>query len=173
MKSVSFKTLSITIWHFLCFSLLSQGQDLTAYVFIAEECPISIQMTQALKESADKFGEEIKFIAVFPNRKSNYKTMVLFLREYGLDQFESILDSDQAIARKYGATITPEVIIVNNLQEILYRGQISDAYHKVGRRKHGKIQNLLTASIAKILDGFEVDRPWPKAIGCYITFHSN
>lgn len=147
-------------------------KTLQAYIYLAEECPISIYMTVALKESAETYKDQVDFIAVFPNSRSNYKTMGLFIEKYGLQQYQRILDENQAISKKYGAKVTPEVIIVDSNDQILYRGQISNAYQRVGKRKHGQITNLLSSAIEKHLGGEEIETPWPNAIGCFITFHN-
>jgi thiol-disulfide isomerase/thioredoxin len=161
----------------LLFAISSQNtwaqKTLEAYVFLAEECPISIYMTVALKESAETYKDQVDFIAVFPNSRSNYKTMGLFIEKYGLQRYQRILDENQAISKKYGAKVTPEVVIIDSSDQILYRGQISNAYQKVGRRKHGQITNLLSSAIEKHLDGEDIVKPWPNAIGCFITFHNN
>ena len=99
--------------------------------------------------------------------------MGVFLEKYGLEMYQRILDEDQRVSRMYGATITPEVVITDEAGEILYRGQISNAYHKVGRRKHGQITNMMEQAILSGLDGHALDEPWPAAVGCFITFHKN
>ena len=140
------------------------------YIFLAEKCPISIYMVNPLQQVLTKHNSTTNFFAVFPMRNSSLETATAFLSEQNLDALVPILDTDQSIARKYNAKITPEVIVVMN-DEIKYRGRISDAYRAPGKMKHGRRSNdLLT-----VLDALELDSNSTfenqKAVGCFITFH--
>lgn len=166
------KVLSAIFMVILLFSSKFYAQQkIQAFVFLAEECPISIYMTQALKESAEEFHQNVDFYAVFPNSRSNYKTMALFVKKYGLDKYQRILDEDQSLSKKYGATITPEAVVIDQDDNLIYRGRISNAYQKLGKRKHGQITNNLSAVLQAHLEGQNIVAPWPNAIGCFITFH--
>lgn len=148
----------------------SHAQDaLKAYVFLAEECPISIYMTPTLNDLADSFSD-VEFYAVFPNQRSNYKTMGQFIEKYEMTGYQRILDEDQSISKKFGATVTPEVIIVNDNDEVLYRGEISDAFYRVGKRRRGQIKLTAEEALTNLIVGHPVATPWPKATGCFITF---
>ena len=150
---------------------LTGQEKLQVYIFLAEECPISIYMTGSLKKTAEELGSAVDFFAVFPNSRSNYKTMGVFVDEHELDQFQRILDEDQSVSKKLGATVTPEAVITNSSGQVLYRGGISDAFYKLGRRKHGNVSEYLRDALHKIQQGGSVSQPWPTAVGCYITFH--
>lgn len=154
-------------------SLSIQAQaNLHAYVFIAEECPICNYMGKPLNEIAKKYGDKVNFHAVFPVRNSNYKTSQLFKQQYDLLSFETLLDKDHQLAKKLGATVTPEVVVTNDQGEVLYRGRINSAYYAPGKMKHSSIKNDLDEALASIIDGKEVAQPWPSAIGCYITMYA-
>ena len=150
--------------------LISQ-ENLQVYIFLAEECPISIYMTGSLKETARAFESVADFNAVFPNSRSNYKTLGVFVEEHEMNHFQRILDEDQSVSKKLGATVTPEAVITDSSGKVLYRGSISDAFYKLGRRKHGSVNEHLRDALHQIQKGGSVSQPWPTAVGCYITFH--
>jgi len=146
--------------------------NLHAYVFIAEECPICNYMAKPLSDIAKKYGDKVSFHAVFPVRNSNYKTSQLFKQQYDLLSFETLLDKDHELAKKLGATVTPEVVVTDDQGEVLYRGRINSAYYAPGKMKHSSIKNDLEEALASIVEGKNVSQPWPSAIGCYITMYA-
>lgn len=155
----------------LSFGAFAQ-KTLNVFVFVAEECPISIFMARPLKEAMNTFGEQANFYAVFPNIKSNEATAAKFLEDYELNDFKVLLDPNQEISKKYQATITPEAIITDESGTVLYRGRISNAYKAPGRMKHGSRINELKVYLTRILRGETIPQPWKGAVGCYITFHT-
>lgn len=145
------------------------NKSITAYIFVAEECPICNANAKSLQKAAEMYSDQVDFIMVFPQKMSNYKTMALFSDKYELDQIKVVLDQDQSITKKYNAKVTPEVVIVNADDKILYRGRINDQYAAVGRMRHGKVKEELQKAIQLIINGNSVPKPWPKPIGCFIT----
>ena len=163
------RLLFLTVFCFLFLSFSFAQDRPQIYVFLAEECPISIAMASPLRELATNLGEEVELIAVFPNLKSDQITIRAFLGRHDLSQWQPILDPAQEISRRWGAKVTPEAVVVL-LDKVVYRGRISDAYSAPGRARHGRINNELLAVCQTILSGGVVDTPWPEAVGCFITF---
>ncbi len=141
----------------------------TAYVFMAEECPVCNYIGKSLKKASLKYDGEVQFVAVFPQKMSNYKTASLFKKKYGLTKFSIELDHELKITNKYNATVTPEVVVVDQNDNILYQGRINNSYAAPGRMRHGKVTENLDLALASILDGKPISKPWPLPIGCYIT----
>ncbi|MEZ4888421.1 MAG: hypothetical protein R3E32_27080 [Chitinophagales bacterium] len=165
------KTIFTLIALLASFSVFAQ-KNLNVYVFLAEECPISIYMAQPLRIAVEQFGENATFYAVFPSAKSTQATASQFLQKYELPQFEVKLDIDQSFAAKLGATITPEVAITDSqTKDLLYRGRISNAYAALGRMRHGQRINDLVNMLTRITQGEKITPPWLPAIGCFITFN--
>jgi len=156
----------------LSFSFYSFTQNnYSVYVFIAEKCPISIYMAKPLQEAYKQFGNQVDFYAVFPMKNSSQKSASKFLKEYGLSDFNIKLDKYQGFAKQLEATITPEVVVLNDIGEVVFRGRISDAYRAPGKMKHGPRKNELIKVLDTLTIGEAVPKPWADAVGCYITFH--
>ncbi len=141
----------------------------TAYVFMAEECPVCNYLGKTLNKLSSEYSEEVKFVAIFPQRRSHIKSASLFKKKYDLDQFTIQIDHDRTITDKYKATVTPEVVFVNNKDEILYQGRINDSYAAPGRMRHGKVTEDLEIAIKNAIANRTTPKPWPDPIGCYIT----
>lgn len=166
MRQTILTVLSILLLNTFTFA----QQEYNAYVFIAEECPISIYMAKPLREAARQFDGQVNFYAVFPSRKSSKSTATTFLQQYELPTFEAIVDRDQSLTQNLGAEVTPEVVITDaTTKEIVYRGRVSNAYASPGKMRHGSRTNDLINMLKKIMAGEVIQQPWPSAVGCYIT----
>ena len=129
-------------------------------------------MAKPLQEAFQKYGNEVDFYSVFPMKNSTNETAEKFLEKYNLTDFKIKLDPYQGFAKKLEATITPEVVVLNENGEIAFRGRISDAYNAPGRMKHGVRKNELVEVLQKLTKGENIAEPWAHAVGCYITFHN-
>ena len=161
---------------FLIFSSLSLSalaqKPWHVYVFLAEECPICNYMGKPLSAIAEKYREDVAFHAVFTVKNSNYKTARVFQERYGLLSFETLLDKDHKIVKELGASVTPEAVVTNDQGEVVYRGRINNAYYAPGKMKHSSIKNELDEALSLLIAGKQVPKPWPSAVGCYITMYA-
>lgn len=163
------KNLLILLFIF-CTGLISYAQEeITVYVFLAEECPVCNYIAKSLNVSSEEFKDQVKFVAVFPQRISNIKTASLFKKKYGLTNFTIEIDKEHKITKAYNATVTPEVIVVDANDHILYQGRINNSYAAPGRMKHGTVVEDLRINLKKIINNQKISKPWPEPIGCYIT----
>ncbi len=165
MKKNSFLLLLVCL---LSLTVFAQ-RDLQVYVFIAEDCPVSIYMAKPLREVSLAYAGKVTFYAVFPNLLSTTETADEFLDTYQLQAFNTRLDPAQELTRQLGGTITPEAVITDAEGAVLYRGRISDAYAAPGKMKHGPRTNVLLEALHQITAGRAAATPWVDAVGCYIT----
>jgi len=161
------------LWIWFLPLLLNAQQDIRVYVFLAEECPISIYMVQPLNQVVEQYGGQADFFAVFPKSNSSEATATAFADRYQMKGFSNILDVDQALSKRLDAVVTPEVIILDKQDKVLYKGRISNAYAAPGKMRHGSRVNDLDRVLGLILKGQPVPKPWPDAVGCFITFNQN
>ncbi|MEO5907069.1 MAG: hypothetical protein ABIQ11_10105 [Saprospiraceae bacterium] len=147
-------------------------KDYHVYVFLAEECPVCNFMGKPLSIIAKKYEDHVAFHAVFPVKNSNYKTSQVFIQQYDMLTFETLLDKDQKLTKQLGARITPEVVVTNDAGEVLYRGRINSAYYAPGKMKHSSTKDDLDIALNTLISGQKVAEPWPSAIGCYITMYA-
>lgn len=136
---------------------------------MAEECPVCNYLGKSLKKLSVDYNKEVQFIAVFPQRMSHIKSASIFKKKYGLSNFRIEIDHDRKITDKYIATVTPEVVLVDMNDNIVYQGRIDNSYAAPGRMRHGRVTEDLRQAIVKALQGQPVTKPWPDPIGCYIT----
>lgn len=160
----------ILLFLFCVMSLMGKAADIKVYIIISEECPICQYMGPELANINEYYGDKAELYLVFPFKNSNIKKASLFKKEFGLSKFTILLDEDQSISNQLEAKITPEAIVINSQDEVVYRGRINDAYISPGRRKHSAGRRDLQIAISNALKGKPVKAPWPKAVGCFITY---
>lgn len=149
---------------------LSGQRQYDVYVFVAEECPISIYMAKPLREAAKAHGEHANFYAVFPVATSTMETAAEFLTKYALTAWKAELDPAQSLTRQLEASVTPEVVIVDRAsRQVYYRGRVSNAYAAPGKMRHGERTNELRNMLRRLEEGHTPTAPWPPAVGCFIT----
>lgn len=77
-------------------------------------------------------------------------------------------DGEQAVAKKLGATITPEVVVVGKEGKILYQGRINDLYLGPTKRQREATTSDLRDALTAIQDGKPVPVAKTEAMGCRI-----
>ena len=139
------------------------------YIFLHESCIISQYYTLPLKELHEEYANEnIQFIGVFPNFFSKPDKIEQFKKKYQIP-FELKTDYYHTQKEKFGATVTPEVVVYNESEEkIIYRGRIDDAYARVGKKK----RITTTSELKDVLGAIANDQPIlianTQAVGCFI-----
>lgn len=155
----------------LCTSVVTDAQNkLKTYIFMSEECPVCLYMVNDLRNISKEYQDISEFIFVFPKKNSTLSTAEQFIKEHRLEMFKILLDPYQDIAKSMNASITPEAFVTGRNNEILYQGRINNAYYAPGKMRHGPIENDLNNALRALNLENVVDKPWPNAIGCYITF---
>lgn len=159
------------IFFFVFANSFAQTKNIKVYVFAAEQCPICIYMAKSLATISNSFKNNADFYLVFPLKTSTVKTAINFKTKNKLTNFFIIVDAQQSLTKKLGAKITPEVVVANEADSVLYRGRINDAYLSPGKRRHIYRNNDLADALALVAAQKQVPVPWKTAVGCYITFN--
>ncbi len=147
--------------------------SLSVYVFLLDECRISQEMAPYLANLHQQYGHEIGFTGFFPNRATEEYAMYQFTKKYNIP-FSVMLDHAKVFAKKWEATILPEVILYNeSKRRIEYRGLINDLYAKPGKRRHHIKNHYLRAAIEDVCSGRRPKVAETKPVGCFINFQEN
>ena len=102
---------------------------LKVYFFLATTCPISQQYTAYINQFTRMAAEKnIQVMLVFPAEKNNIKPAVnRFIQEYKLSA-PVLIDKGFRLSKKFNATATPEVFVMNEKDQVLYHGEIGRAH---------------------------------------------
>ena len=140
-------------------------------VFISTDCPIANSYHPLLRRMAESHAQDgIRFFMVHPDPK----TPVEGARKHS-EQFEIqvpvVIDKDQAISRRIGATVTPQVfVLVRGEESPVYQGRIDDLYVDFGKKRTAATTHDLADAIKAIVSGKTISQKETKPIGCFISF---
>ena len=143
----------------------SLGSHLTVVCFIGTECPLAKLYSGRLDKLAEKFPE-VEFIAVSSNQQDSIEDLKAFRERFNVS-IPIVKDVANLVADQFEAERTPEVFLVNEDLEILYRGRIDDQYQP-GIAKRKPTRDDLTIAISECLADGKVSVPKTQVDGCLI-----
>ena len=101
---------------------------MTVLIFISADCPISNRYAPEIKRLHDEFAPKgVRFRLVYPNALDDEAAISTHLQEYGYPKIGE-RDRDHMLVKMAGATITPEAVVLDARQRIVYRGRIDDRH---------------------------------------------
>jgi peroxiredoxin len=143
--------------------------SVTVYLFLSENCPICQSYTVTLKTLYGKYkSNAVTFVGVFSNYWSTLKSVHAFGEKYSIP-FQLITDPGGLLAKRMGATISPEVFVENNSGELIYSGRIDNAFYELGKRKNTIISTELADVLEQLSTNKTVTVKKTEAVGCVLS----
>lgn len=145
---------------------------LSVVVFTCNQCPYAKAFEPRIIELAKQYAAQgVTFYAVNPNDETRFaEETVENMKARAVEKaypFPYLKDGDSAIARAYGARVTPHVFVVDAGGVVRYRGYVDDTA-KVAERKVTGLADALDALLAKK----DVATAVTKEFGCSIKWKS-
>jgi AhpC/TSA family len=138
-------------------------------IFISADCPVSNRYAPELQRLHTEFAPKgIRFTLVYPNPSDDIGVIERHTKDYGLP---SIVQRDPAhvLVKKAQATVTPEAVIFDSKQRIIYRGRIDDRFVELGRERPAATKQDLRNALNAVLAGRRVNPARTQAVGCFIA----
>lgn len=145
------------------------GLILKVYFFLATTCPISQQYTAYINQFTQAAkAKGIKTLLVFPTGKTNIsKEIYTFQQKYSIIAPVK-MDRQYKLTKQLNASVTPEVFVLNDKNEILYHGAIDNWYYALGQNRINVTAHYLDDAIHKLMQSMPVQMPFVKPVGCFI-----
>ena len=141
---------------------------LTVIYFLSPECPLCINYTLAIKQLSEKFADEsVAFYGVHSSKWFSASEVEEYKLKYGLE-INMLLDPTNQLAKTLGATVTPQVFVLNSKSETIYFGKIDNWINDLGKKKLEVSECYLENALAAHLTGTEINPKETKAVGCLI-----
>jgi peroxiredoxin len=108
-----------------------KGKNGTLIFFICNHCPYVKAITKKLIYTVNEITKlGITSVGIMPNDtikypEDSFDNMKRFFKDNQLN-FPYLIDSDQSIARNFGAVCTPDFFGYNSKNELQYRGRIAE-----------------------------------------------
>lgn len=145
---------------------VSPGSIATVLVFTTTDCPISNRYAPEIQRLAQKFGA-VRFVLVYPVA-TDTPAMIDAHRKKFAYAMDAVRDTRQELVKFAGATITPEVAVVQN-NRVLYRGRIDDRYIEFGKDRPQPSVRDLERALDAIVAGKPVAVARTQAVGCILS----
>ncbi|MEO6286626.1 MAG: redoxin family protein [Dyadobacter sp.] len=151
------------------FATQAKSEKLKVIFFLDPECPISNAYMKEIKSIyADYAAKGVTFEAVFPMSTITDQAIRAFLKKYNTT-IPGHSDANLQRAKRYQATVMPEVVLVNSAGMIVYKGAIDDWYYGLGKSRAKATEFYLRNAIDATLDGNPVLKSRTEAYGCLIN----
>ena len=147
---------------------LNTGKPFSLFVFLSPECPLSKDYLPLLNELYKKYAEHISFYGVIPGKAYSAAVVNRFARDYRV-QYPLLIDSSKALTGYLLASVTPEVILLDNESNLVYKGAVNDLMMALGKRRVQVSTHFLEDAITASIAGKPVSIKRTKAVGCKVN----
>jgi hypothetical protein len=144
------------------------GKRATVLLFITNDCPISNAYAPEVKRLCEAYmPQRVDFYLVYADPALSAVEARKHYQEYSYT-CSALLDPKHVLARKAGATVTPEAAVFMPDGHEVYRGRINDLYVDYGKARFAPTTNDLRDVLELIAHDRSVDARTTVAVGCHI-----
>lgn len=138
--------------------------------FVAHDCPMSNGYAPEIARLCKEFTPQgAAFRVVYAERDLAFEDAARHAKEFAFP-CPAILDRELRLARRTGATTTPQAALLSPDGVLLYLGRIDDIYADFGKKRAQPEHRDLRDAIAAVLAGRTVAQPRTPCLGCHIDF---
>jgi hypothetical protein len=140
-------------------------------VFVATDCPISNGYAPELQRICGAFAPKgVSCVLLYEDASVTADAVRKHLAEYRYPSgTAAAIDADGALARRAGASVTPEVAVIDRRGAIRYRGRIDNQYEAFGRPRRVVTMHDLQDALEAVVEGKRVAAAETTPIGCFIV----
>ena len=140
----------------------------TVVCFLGAECPLANLYAARLNRLAVQFNERgVRFVGINSNVQDSMSELAAFVKKHEL-VFPMVKDYDRVAALGFGASRTPEVLVIDDGGAIRYQGRIDDQYQP-GLLRPRLERDDLRLAVEQLLSGEKITIPRTVATGCLIS----
>ena len=145
----------------------ADGVEATVLLFVMTDCPISNRYAPEIRRLHEEFAGTVRFWLVYVDTHRPVDE----LREHHSSfdyPFGALRDVDGALVALAGATVTPEAVVFDAAQRMVYRGRIDDRYVSFGVARRAPRTRDLHDRLRRLAAGETLAFSQTRAVGCYI-----
>ena len=140
--------------------------DVVVVVFTCNSCPIAVDYEDRIIAFTKKYQDKVAVVAINVNTIAADRLPKMKERARKKKfNFPYMYDESQKIARKYGASYTPEFFVLNKERKIAYMGAMDDRINPADVKAH-----YLEAAALAVLKGKKPKPGETLAMGCRIRY---
>jgi hypothetical protein len=149
--------------------LKAGGKKGVILFFVSPYCPtantLMPEINAITKDHAADFASYIVHADPAIKVTDAYQHAVLFK----IENATVILDTEQRLAKRVAAKITPEAVVLGPDEKILYQGRVNDLYLGATKRQRKATTRDLRDALEAIQSGKAPPTPRTEAVGCKIS----
>ena len=139
-------------------------------VFASTDCPVSNGYAPEIQRVCAAYASRgVACLLVYEDPDLRDEAARAHLSEYRYGAMTAAVDSDGSLAANVGATMTPEVAVIDRAGGVRYRGRIDNKYVAIGRARRTVTEHDLVNALDAVLAGRPVAVTEAPAVGCVIV----
>jgi hypothetical protein len=142
----------------------AKGGAPRVYLFVLSDCPLANLAWPSVGALAREYPS-VSFVAVYCDPSLSDEARAAHAKAYAIP-FATTADRDGALTRQYGATHSPQAILVNAAGEMLYSGRIDDRAAAPGVKRREPTQRDLAEALKEFSEGRAVSLARTTPVGC-------
>ena len=145
-----------------------KDHTLSLFVFLSPECPLCQNYTKTLNQLSKQFNEKLKVVGIVPGAAYSAADVTDFAKKYHT-LFPIGIDQQQLLTKYLQATVTPQVVLIDSIGNLVYKGAIDDWVVGLGKKKENVTMHYAADAITQYLQLMPVKIFSTKAYGCKIN----
>ena len=139
-------------------------------VFVTSDCPISNGYAPEIQRICKAYAARgARCRLIYEDLDITADAVKKHLEDYRYGATAASIDGDGSLARKLGATMTPEAVVIDRSGAAKYRGRIDNRYASLGHPRRVVTVHDLQDALEAVIAGKPVATPQTDPIGCYIV----
>ena len=143
-------------------------KPLTLFVFLSPECPLCQNYSGILNKFYKQYTDDVQMYGIIPGKAYSNKTIKDFKQQYNI-LFPLLIDNDKKLVAYLKAAVTPQVILLDNKNQLVYKGAIDNWLQALGKQRVHATEYFLQNALQQSLSNKAVLVKRTKAVGCRIN----
>jgi hypothetical protein len=147
---------------------IAAAGQLRLFVFLSPECPLSQNYTSVLNKLQAAYPGELQMVGIIPGKTYRRTKVDSFIKKNKI-AYPVFIDPSLDLSHYLKASVTPEAILLDTENQLVYKGAIDNWYKSLGKPGARATEHYLREAIEKTLVH---QRPMIKrttAVGCLIN----
>jgi peroxiredoxin len=140
----------------------------TLFIFLSPDCPLCRNYSGALDSLYSQYKNQVHVYGIIPGKAYSNEEVKQFVHEYDI-QFPLLTDYDKKLTAYLHAVVTPQVILLDNKFQLVYKGAIDNWVQSLGKQRVKATQFFLSDALQQSISNQTVLVKRTKAVGCRIN----
>ena len=137
-------------------------------LFLSPDCPLCQNYVLTIKQMQEEFEKTgIQFYGIFPGTWYKVEEVRKFKSDYSLN-INMLLDIDKELTHLLKASVTPEVVVLNKEEKIIYQGRIDNWMYTAGKKRTVITKHELKDALDAVVNNKTITITKTEPVGCLI-----